>query len=66
MSFDDSIRPRKHAGWDRQTNLFGRFEIDHQLELRRLLDRQIGSLSALQDFIHVRGDAPVDVRPFAP
>ena len=38
---------------NRQANLLGGFEIDHQLELRRLLHRQIGRLGSLQDFVHV-------------
>ena len=33
----------------------GGLEIDHQLETRALLDRQIGGFFALQDFIGVNG-----------
>jgi hypothetical protein len=33
--------------------LLGGFEIDHQLELRRLLDRKIRPLGAFEDFIGV-------------
>jgi hypothetical protein len=51
LSPDHSISPRQHIGWNGQSNLLGGFEIDDQLELRRLLDRQIGRLGALQDFI---------------
>ena len=39
-----------------------KLDIDEELELRRLLHREIGGLGALQDFVHVRRDAPVAVR----
>ena len=38
-SFDDPIRPRQHTRRNREADLFGGFQIDHQLELGRLLDR---------------------------
>jgi len=28
LSFDDLIRPRQHIGWNRETDLLGRLEID--------------------------------------
>jgi hypothetical protein len=46
-SSDDAIGSDEHIRWNGQSDLFGRFEIDHQLELGRLLDRQIGRLGAL-------------------
>jgi hypothetical protein len=39
-SSNHPIRPREHAGGNRQPEGIRRFEIDHQLEARRLLDRQ--------------------------
>ena len=42
MLFDHLVRPRQHVGWNRETNLLRRLQIDHQLELRRLLDPQGG------------------------
>ena len=41
---EDFVRPRQHIGRNRQSDLLGRLEIDHQLELRGLLYRQIGRL----------------------
>jgi hypothetical protein len=41
-SLDHLIRSHQHVRRNRETNLLGRFEIDHQFELRRLLDRQVG------------------------
>jgi hypothetical protein len=38
-SFDHLIRPQQHVRRDRQADLLGCLEIDHELELRRLLDR---------------------------
>src|SRR5215475_9069886 len=40
MLLDDFIRSRQNVGRNRQTDLFGRFEINHQLELGRLRQRQ--------------------------
>ena len=51
---------------NRQTDLLRGFEIDHQLELRRLLHRQIGRLGSLQDSVHEICDAPVTVREVRP
>src|SRR5262245_5028849 len=36
----------------------GGLEVDHQLELRGLLDGQVGGLGALQDLVHIGGSAP--------
>jgi hypothetical protein len=36
-------------------------EIDHQLELSRLLDRKIGWLGTFQDAIDVRCGSPVEI-----
>ena len=39
--------------WDGEAELLGGLEIDHQLEFRRLLDRQISGFRALQDLSRV-------------
>src|SRR6266404_867078 len=60
------IRSRQHIRRDRQTDLFGRFQIDDELELLRLLHCKIGGLGAFQDLIHISGSAPeqiVNTRP---
>ena len=44
---------------NRQTNLLGRFQVDHQLEFRWSLDGKIGRLGAFENLIHVRRRAPV-------
>jgi hypothetical protein len=61
-SLDHLIRPEKNRLRNRDANLLGRFQINHQLELRRLFNREIGGLGALQDSVHEICDAPVAVR----
>src|SRR5262245_55828145 len=62
LSLDHLICPIQHRLWNRQTDLLRRFEIYHQLELRRLLYRQVRRLGSLQDSVHEICDAPVAVR----
>src|SRR5690242_1481690 len=60
LSFDDLVRPRQHIGWNGEADLLGGFEIDQELELRRLLDRQIAGFGTFENFVHVnRGTAPI-------
>src|SRR5713101_6927850 len=53
------IRPPQHRRRDRQAEGLGRLEVDDQLELRRLLDGQVGGLAAFQNLVHVSGGAPI-------
>ena len=57
----DSVRPRQHVRWNRQTDLLGGFEIDDELKLHRLFHGQVGGLSAFSGFVHVGGSAFVCV-----
>src|SRR5215831_18098659 len=59
LSFDHLVGSRKHVRRNRQPDLFRGLQIDDELELSWLLDRQIGWLCAFQDFIHVGGGASV-------
>src|SRR4029450_5270885 len=61
FSLEHFIRPVQHRLRDRQAYLLGSFQIDQQLKLRRLLDRQIDRLGALENFVHVDGSAPEQV-----
>jgi len=45
---------------------FGRLQVENELELGRLLDRQIGGLLAAQDAIDVRGSLSVLVGKSTP
>jgi hypothetical protein len=44
---DHLIGPYQHRLWNRQAEGFGSFQVDHHLELRRLLDGQVAGLRAL-------------------
>src|SRR5262245_55183180 len=44
---DHPVRSRQHIRRNRQTDLFGGFEINDELKLRRLLDWKIGGLGTL-------------------
>ena len=45
---DHSIRSRQHIRRNRQADLLGGFQIDHKLELLRLLDRKVAGLAPLR------------------
>src|SRR5262244_2824725 len=53
LSFGHFIRPCQHIRRNRQADLFSGFEIDNELELRRLLDWQVRRLGAFQNLIDV-------------
>jgi hypothetical protein len=55
------VRARQQVGWNRQTDLLGRLQIDDELELLRLLHCKIGRLGAFQNFVHICSGAPVQV-----
>src|SRR5882672_1600947 len=57
-SFDRFVRLKKNGLRDRDPDLLCRFQIDHQLELRRLLDGDVGRLGAFQDLVDVTGAIP--------
>src|SRR5206468_781206 len=48
------VSPLEERLRDRQAKRFGSLEVDHQLELRRLLDRQFTRLRAFQDLVHIQ------------
>ena len=55
---DYLICSRQYIRWNRQADLLGRFQIDHEFEFDRLLDRQLGGFSSLEDLVYViRGAA---------
>ena len=45
------IRPRQNFGRDRQADLLGGFEINHELELQRLLHGQVGGFGSFQNLV---------------
>ena len=48
---DHLIRPRQHIRRDRQADLLRGFQVDHELDLRRLLNRQISRLGTFKDLV---------------
>src|SRR5262245_24675048 len=56
-SLNDLVRPRQHRRRNRQAEGFGGLEIDDQLELCRLLDREIAGLGPLEDLVDIDGGA---------
>src|ERR1043166_6114928 len=52
---NDLIRPLEQVEWNCETNLFGRFEVDDELKLRRLLHRQVSGLRSLENLVNVLG-----------
>ena len=59
---DHLIGAGEHRGWYGKIKRPGRLEIDREIELGRLLDRQIGRLLALEDFAHIFAHSPVNGR----
>src|SRR5882724_7232525 len=56
------IRPLQQGLRDRQPDGLGGLEVDHELELRRLLHGEIGGLRSPEDLVHKMGCAAIIVR----
>src|SRR5438270_6565922 len=52
------VRPRQHRRWNGEAEVFGGFQVDHQLELGGLLDGQVAGLGTLENLVHVDRGAP--------
>src|SRR5215470_381541 len=61
-SFYYLIRPQQERWRDVESQSLRSLEIDHQLELRGLLDRQVGGFRSLQNLVHVGGEESIHVR----
>jgi hypothetical protein len=62
-SLDHLIRPRERFRRNRQADLLRRFQIDNELELRRLFDWQVSRLCALEDFVDTNCSTSVNFGP---
>src|SRR4029453_1246132 len=51
--FDDFIGPKQNRFWNSNAESFGCSQIYSQLELGRLLDRNVTRLCAFEDFVHL-------------
>ena len=58
-SFDDLVDAGEDRGRHGQAERLGRLKVDDQLEGRRLLDRQIGRLGALEDLSGVNAELAI-------
>jgi hypothetical protein len=61
-SFDDLIGDCEHARRDGQAERIGRSEINRELEVGGLLNRQIRRLGPFQYFVHIACSTPIQVR----
>src|SRR5262245_42171914 len=52
---DDLVGSNQERLRDCQAQRLGGLEVDHQLELRRLFDREVGGFGPFQNLVHVRG-----------
>src|SRR4029079_9420704 len=62
LSSNHPIRSRQHIGWNNKANLFGGFEIDHQLKLGRLLAWKFGGLGTFQNLVDIAGRTAPEVK----
>src|SRR6266853_2096978 len=58
---DDLVRLEEERRGNRDPQRLRGLQVDEQLELRRLLHRQVGGLGTLQDLVHIDGSAAADV-----
>ena len=63
---DHLIRPLQQRRRDRQAEGLGGLEVDHQLELRGLLDGKVARLGSLEDLVHVGSGAAKLIRQAGP
>src|SRR5215510_9290151 len=61
-SLDHLGRLEEQRARDGEADGLGHLEVNDEVELRRLLDRQISGLGTLEDLVHIPGDEPVHVR----
>src|SRR2546425_249737 len=61
-SLDDPFRPQQQRRRDREAERPRRLRVDHQLELRGLLDGQVAGFRALENLVDVHGGTPEQVR----
>jgi hypothetical protein len=57
QSSDHLICSRQDIGRNRQANLLGGFEVNHQLEFCGLLDGYVSRLIPFENLVHLDGDA---------
>src|SRR5215472_16216936 len=59
---DHLVRLEEERRGHEQTECLGGLQVDHELELHRLLDRKVRRLRPLEDLVHIDGSASDDVK----
>jgi hypothetical protein len=59
MLFDHLVGNRKYARWNGEAERRGSLEVDDELELGRLLHRQIGGIGTFENLVHIAGSTPI-------
>src|SRR5215467_12648239 len=54
---DDFVRPREHRRRDREAEGLGGLQVDDELELGRLFDREVTGLGTFEDPVDLSGEA---------
>jgi hypothetical protein len=63
---DHLVRPHQHIRRNRKADLLGCFQINHQLKLRRLLDREISGFRPFDNFVNVQSHTLKESERFGP
>src|SRR5438067_13682419 len=63
--FDDAIGAKQHGLRDRKSKRLRGLEIDHEFQLRELLDRKVAGLGTFENAIRVGSEAPERLRQIA-
>src|SRR5438270_7866644 len=61
VSLNDFVRLQQQRLRDRQSERLGRLQVDYQLELGRMLDRELTGLGALENLVDVGSRSEVEV-----
>src|SRR5215211_2669059 len=61
--FDHLVGAREQRGRDVEPERLGGLDVDHELELGRLLDRDVGWLRSAQNLVDKLGGPSVELRP---
>src|SRR5258706_1291918 len=57
--FNHPVRAHEQQLRNLQADRLGGLQVDHQLELSRLLNRQVGGFCSLEDLVHVNRAEPI-------
>jgi hypothetical protein len=64
--FDELVGTHKDAVWNRESKCLSGLAVDHQLEFRRLFNRQIGRTGTFQYFVNLGCRPPIQVQVVRP